>query len=65
MSGQPSMNDELLKNGLYKTDLYTVELINNQRIYIVKNNAGEVILRRGACWATFYEIETLLGEKDV
>lgn len=54
------MNDVLLSGNDYVFEGYTVKLVDNQRNYEVYKN-GERIYRKGACWATYYEVTCIIG----
>ena len=59
-----TMNDVLLSGNVWfvynENGLYEVSLVNNMRVYVVKLN-GVDVFRRGACWATDWEVRQLIG----
>lgn len=54
------MNNILLEGKEYTYGEYTVKLVDNQRNYEIYKD-GEKIYRKGACWATYYEVCCIIG----
>ena len=62
MYGQNRINNELLETGLYNAkNGLQIRLVDNQKNYEVYQGENR-IFRKGACWATFYEVMCLVEE---